>query len=56
MHIYMGVFALVTAILAGAAMGRAFGWSVGEGIYLSLLAVSMIGWWVGRRARRREQS
>lgn len=55
MHIGMGAFALVTAVLAGAALGRAFGWSAGEGIYLTLLAVSIIGWWVGRRAGRRER-
>ena len=55
MNICVGVFALVTSVLAGAALGRAVGWSAGEGIYLTLLAVSIIGWWVGRRAGRRER-
>ncbi len=31
MHSYIGLFALVTAVLAGAGLGRAFGWSAGEG-------------------------
>lgn len=55
MHIFMGMYALATAVLAGGAIGRAFGWSMGEGVYLTLVAVSIIGWWVGRRTRRREQ-
>jgi hypothetical protein len=55
MHICIGLFALVTAVLAGAALGRAFGWTAGEGAYLSLLVVSIIAFWVGRRTHRQEQ-
>ncbi len=55
MHICIGLFALTTAVLAGAALGRAFGWSAGEGAYLTLLVIAIVGWWVGRRARREEQ-
>ncbi len=55
MHICIGLFALVTAVLAGAALGRAFGWSGGEGAYLAMLVIAVVGWWVGRRARREEQ-
>jgi hypothetical protein len=56
MHICIEVFALATAVLAGAALGRAFGWSAGEGAYLTMLAMAIIGWWVSRRARREECS
>jgi uncharacterized membrane protein YccC len=56
MHICIGIFALVTAVLAGAALGRAFGWSAGEGAYLTLLVMSLGGWWINRRARREERS
>lgn len=55
MQICIGLFALVTAVLAGAALGRVFGWSSGEGAYMSLLVIAVVGWWVGRRARREEQ-
>ncbi len=55
MHICIGLFALVTAVLAGAALGRVFGWSAGEGAYLTMLVIAVGGWWVGRRTRRQEQ-
>lgn len=55
MHICIGLFALVTAVLAGAALGRTFGWSAGEGAYLTMLVSAVIGWWIGRRVRREEQ-
>jgi hypothetical protein len=55
MYICIGLFALVTAVLAGAALGRAFGWSAGEGAYLMMLVIAVIAFWVGRRARRQEQ-
>jgi ATP/ADP translocase len=54
MHICIGVFALVTMVLAGAALGRAFGWSAGEGAYLTMLVMAVIGWLVTRRARCEE--
>lgn len=55
MHICIGLFALVTAVLAGAALGRMFGWSAGEGAYLTMLVIAVVAWWVGRRARRQEK-
>jgi hypothetical protein len=55
MHICIGLFAFVTAVLAGAAVGRLFGWSAGEGAYLTMLVIAVVGWWVGRRTRRQEQ-
>jgi hypothetical protein len=55
MHICIGLFAFVTAVLAGAAVGRLFGWSAGEGAYLTMLVIAVVGWWVGRCTRRQEQ-
>jgi hypothetical protein len=55
MHICIGLFALVTAVLAGAALGHAFGWTACEGAYLTMLVIAVFGWWVGRRTRRQEQ-
>jgi hypothetical protein len=55
MHICIGVFVLMTAVLAGAALGRAFGWSAGEGAYLTMLLMALVGWWITRRARREAQ-
>lgn len=55
MQICIGLFALVTAVLAGAALGRVFGWSAGEGAYVTMLVIAVVGWWVGRRTRRQEQ-
>jgi lipoprotein signal peptidase len=55
MHICIGVFALVTVVLAGAALGRIVGWSAGEGAYLTMLVIAVVGWWITRRARREEQ-
>lgn len=50
----IGLFALLTFILAGAAIGRLMGLSVSEGIYLTTLTVTLVGWFMGRRIRRRE--
>jgi hypothetical protein len=55
MHICIGLFALVTAVLAGAALGRLFGWSAGEGVYLTMLVIAVAGWWVGWHTRRQDQ-
>jgi hypothetical protein len=54
MHTCIGLFALVTAVLASAALGRVLGWSAGEGAYLTMVVIAVIGWWVGRRIRRQE--
>lgn len=55
MHICIGLFAVVTAVLAGATLGRVFGWSSGEGTYLTMLVLAVVGWWMGRRAGRQEE-
>ncbi|MBN8638594.1 MAG: hypothetical protein J0M07_24990 [Anaerolineae bacterium] len=46
---WLGLFALLTLVLAGAAIGRIFKLPNGEGIYLTLLITALIGWWIGRR-------
>lgn len=53
-HILVALFALFTVMLAGAAIGRLFGLSAGEGIYLTALTLAVVGWFMGQRARRRE--
>lgn len=53
-HTLIGLFALLTFILAGAAIGRVMGLSVSEGIYLTTLTLAVVGWFMGRRMRRRE--
>ena len=53
-HILVGLFALLTLILVGAAIGRLVGLSAGEGAYLMVFGVAFVGWWIGRRASRQE--
>jgi hypothetical protein len=52
LHFWLGGFALLTVLLAGAAIGRLSGLSAGEGAYLTLLLLALLGWLVGRRGRR----
>lgn len=52
---WLGLFTLVTLVLAGAAIGRIFKLPNGEGIYLTLLVTALIGWWIGRRSTRKEE-
>ncbi|NOG48762.1 MAG: hypothetical protein HND48_04355 [Chloroflexi bacterium] len=40
MHFGIGLFGILTTLLAGAAVGRLFGLSVGEGLYLTALALA----------------
>lgn len=54
MHFSIGLFAILTALLAGAAIGRLFGLSAGEGLYLTALALAVMGWLIGRYSPRRE--
>ena len=54
MHFGIGLFATLTALLAGAAVGRLLGLPVGEGLYLTALALAGLGWLIGRHSRRRE--
>ena len=53
-YILIGLFALLTFILAGAAIGRLLGLSASEGIYLTILTLVAIGWFMVRRIRREE--
>jgi len=53
-HTLIGLFALLTFILAGAAIGRLLGLSASEGIYLTTLMLAVVGWFIGRRIRQRE--
>jgi len=53
-YILIGLFALLTFILAGAAIGRVMGLSASEGIYLTILTLTIVGWLIARRIRRRE--
>ena len=53
-YILIGLFALLTFILAGAAIGRWLGFSAGESLYLTLLTLTIVGWFMARRTRREE--
>lgn len=53
-HTAIGVFALVTVLLAGAAIGRVLGISFGEALYLSAVGMIGITWTVNRLKLRRE--
>jgi hypothetical protein len=53
-HVGIGLFAVLTALLAGAAIGRIIGLSAGEGLYLTALTVSALGWFIGRHSHRRQ--
>jgi len=48
-HILFGLFVLVTLILAGAALGRLFGLPTGDGAYLTVILLAVLGWMTGRR-------
>ncbi len=54
-HHWLGLFALLTLVLAGAAIGRILKLPNGEGIYLSVLITALIGWWIGRRSNRKKE-
>lgn len=55
-HHWIGLFALLTVIVAGAAIGHLLGLSAGEGAYLTALILALIGWLAGRRARHQDGS
>lgn len=40
----LGGFALITLLLAGAALGRVFGVSVGDALYVTVLLLAALGW------------
>ncbi|MBE2266676.1 MAG: hypothetical protein IAE80_00490 [Anaerolinea sp.] len=52
---WLGLFALLTLVVAGAAIGRIVKLPNGEGIYLTVLSAALIGWWIGRRGSRKEE-
>ncbi|MBE2268093.1 MAG: hypothetical protein IAE80_07650 [Anaerolinea sp.] len=54
-HHWLGLFALLTLVLAGAAIGRMFKLPNGEGIYLTLLITALIGWVIGRHTTRKKE-
>ena len=54
-HHWLGLFALLTLVLAGATIGRIFKLPNGEGIYLTVLAAALIGWWIGRRSNHKKE-
>lgn len=46
---WLGLFALVTLILAGTAVGRLIGLRFGDSLYFAIFVPTLIGWWLGRR-------
>lgn len=54
-HHWLGLFALLTLVLAGAAIGRILKLPNGEGIYLSVFSTALIGWWIGRCSIRKQE-
>lgn len=51
----MGLFALITLLVAGAAISRILRLPAGDGMYLMLLVVTIIVWVVSRRLFRKER-
>ncbi|MEP7293911.1 MAG: hypothetical protein ABI835_19135 [Chloroflexota bacterium] len=51
----IGLFALLTVIVTGAAVGHLLGLSASEGIYITAFVTALIGWFVGRWSCRREE-
>ncbi len=47
--LFLGLFALITLVLAGAAVGKRLGAAEREGAYLALLAMVIVGWLFIRR-------
>lgn len=56
MHFSIGFFALLIALLAGAAIGHLLGLSESEGAYLTTLILALLGWLAGRRVNREVDS
>lgn len=53
-HILLGLFALLSVLLAGAAIGCSLGLTAGERVYVIALTLAVVAWLTGRRARRQE--
>jgi len=54
-HHWLGLFALLTLVLAGAAIGRILKLPNGGGIYLTVFLTTLIGWWIGRHNRHQKE-
>ena len=54
MHFIIGLFAVLTALLAGVVIGQLFGLSAGQGHYLTALALALMDWLIGRYSPRME--
>ena len=52
---WLGLFALVTLVLAGAALGRLIGLRIGDSLYLAIFVPTLIGWWIGRRNQSKDE-
>ena len=52
---WLGLFALVTLVLAGAALGRVFGMRLGDSLYVAIFLPTLIGWWLGRRKLSKDE-
>ena len=48
LQVVMGFFALITVILAGAAIARRLGLPASEGAYLMVFVLALLGWVAGR--------
>ncbi|MEO8613260.1 MAG: hypothetical protein ABI690_35545 [Chloroflexota bacterium] len=49
----LGGFALITLLLTGAAVGRVLGVNLGEALYLTVLALVLLGWITSQLMLRR---
>jgi hypothetical protein len=49
----IGLFALLTLLLAGAALGHALGFSLDASLYLTTFFLALVGWYVGRQLLRK---
>jgi hypothetical protein len=47
-----GMFALLTLLVCGAAVGQRVGLALWESLYLTLLVLGVIGWLAGRSRRK----
>lgn len=54
-YMLIGLFTLLTLVLAGAAVGRIIGLTAGEGAYLTGLLLALIGWIAGRKRAEESQ-
>lgn len=51
----LGLFVLITLMLAGVAIGRFIGLGPGESIYFTALSIASMGWLVGKGTHRQDQ-